>query len=348
VEGDHGVIIAHRTPPARARSGGTSVTGRRTREGEGPLPLDPDAARILHRLQATGGPPLEWLAPAEARVAGTALADLSPKDTMQVASVDRHVLGGVPCLVVAPRCPPPWPVLVWFHGGGWVLGTAEKTLHTPLDLAAAAGCAVVSAGYRLAPEHPFPAAVRDALAVTRAVLETGAVPGADPSRVAVGGDSSGGTLAAVAALRVRGLVHQLLAYPVVDATMAHPSYATMGEGYLLTASTMRWFLGLYLAGHDPDDPDASPLAAPDHLLRGACPAHLVLAGHDPLRDEGEAYAARLAAAGVAVEVSRYEGQMHGFLTMGAVIPTGAAALADAAARLRRAFDRGPRAHARSG
>jgi acetyl esterase/lipase len=270
-------------------------------------------------------------------VAAEALADLSPPDTGQVASVVGQSVGGVPCLVVTPFGTGPWPALVWLHGGGWVLGTAQDTLHTALDLAAAARCVVVSVDYRLAPEHPFPAAVDDACSVVRAVRAPGGLTGVDPDRVAVGGDSSGGNLAAVAALKVPGLVHQLLAYPVVDATMSHPSYKTEGDGYLLTASMMRWFFRQYLGDADPSDPDVSPLLAPEATIRRASPAHLVVAGYDPLHDECEAYAARLEGAGVAVDVSRYHGQMHGFFTMGAVIPTGAAALMEAAGRLRRAW-----------
>jgi acetyl esterase len=270
-------------------------------------------------------------------VAAEALADLSPPDTDQVASVTEQSVGGVPCVVVTPFGTGPWPALVWVHGGGWVLGTAQDTLHTALDLAAAARCVVVSVDYRLAPEDPFPAAVDDTCSVVRAVQAPGALADVDPTRIAVGGDSSGGNLAAVAALKVPGLVHQLLAYPVVDATMSHPSYAAMGDGYLLTASMMRWFFRQYLGDADPSDPDVSPLLAPEPTIRHTCPAHLVVAGYDPLHDEGEAYATRLESAGVAIDVSRYDGQMHGFFTMGSVIPTGAAALVDAAGRLRRAW-----------
>jgi acetyl esterase len=304
------------------------------------MPLDPDADAILTLMRAQGMPRRETLTPAEARAATAAAAALSPDQGAEVASVEARDVGGVPCLVVTPDGSGPWPVLVWFHGGGWVIGSAGESLHTARDLAAGASCLVVSVDYRLAPEHPFPAAYDDALAVTRAVLEQAGTLGGDPTRVAVGGDSSGGNLAAVAALAVPGLVHQLLAYPVLDATMSQPSYSTAGEGYILTASMMRWFVDHYVGDADPEDPRISPLLAPDEALRRACPAHVVVAGYDPLRDEGEAYAARLAAAGVPTDVSRYEGQMHGMLTMGAIIPTGAAALSGAAATLRRAFGGG--------
>jgi len=293
--------------------------------------LDPDAANLLDALRSAGGPPIESLSPDEARSAMAAMAALSPAEGAEVASVETRIVAGVRCQVVTPIGSGPWPTLVWFHGGGWVLGNATESLHTARDLAAGAGCVVVSADYRLAPEHRFPAAIDDALAVTRAVVAEATTP------VAVGGDSAGGNLAAVVAWSVPGLVHQLLAYPVTDATMSQPSYSTMADGYLLTAAMMRWFVDHYAGGADRSDPRMSPLAAPAGTLSRACPAQIVLAGYDPLHDEGEAYGRRLADAGVAVEVCRYDGQMHGMLTMGAIVPTGAEALSSAADRLSRAF-----------
>jgi acetyl esterase len=254
-----------------------------------------------------------------------------------VASVEKRTVGGVPCLVVTPSGSGRRPVLVWFHGGGWVIGSAEQSLHTAKDLAAGAGCVVVVPDYRLAPEHPFPAAYDDALSVTRATLEQADELGGDPSRVAVGGDSAGGNLAAIAALGVPGLVHQVLAYPVTDATMSQPSYGRVERGYLLTASMMRWFVDLYVGDADATDPRISPLFVSDDVLATTCAAHVVTAGYDPLFDEGEAYAARLAQLEVPTIVSRYHGQMHGFLTMGASIPTGAMALDEAVGHLRTAF-----------
>ncbi len=270
---------------------------------------------------------------------------LSPYEGAVVGSVEERPVAGVGCVVATPQGAGPWPVLVWFHGGGWVLGTAPLVTFTARDLAAGAGCVVVSVDYRLAPEHPFPAAYDDALAVTRAVVEDPAAVGGRPDAVAVGGDSAGGNLAAAVALAVPGLRHQLLAYPVLDATMSSPSYDVVAEGYLLTRSAMGWFVDLYLQGADPMDRRVSPLFATDAELAATCPAHVVVAGYDPLRDEDLAYAERLSAAGVAVEVSRYDGQMHGFFTMGDVLPTGAAALDDACAKLRRAFATEDRADA---
>lgn len=293
--------------------------------------LDPDAAALLEALRSAGGPPIESLSPEEARQAVAAMVALAPAEGAAVAAVERREVAGVPCHLVTPYGDPPWPVLVWFHGGGWVLGSSTESLPTARDLASGAGCKVVSVDYRLAPEHPFPAAVDDAIGVTRQVLHESTAP------VAVGGDSAGGNLAAVVAWSVPGLVHQLLAYPVTDATMSQPSYSTMGEGYLLTAAMMRWFVDHYAGRADRSDPRMSPLAAPAATLSRACPAHLVLAGYDPLHDEGQAYGHRLAEAGVEVAVSHYDGQMHGMLTMGEVLPTGAAALQEAAGKLRRVF-----------
>lgn len=301
------------------------------------MPLDPDAEKLLDLLRQQGAAPIETLSPEEARATTAAAAALSADPGADVASVEKRTVGGVPSLVVTPAGPGRLPVLVWFHGGGWVIGSAEQSLHTAKDLAAGAGCVVVVPEYRLAPEHPFPAAYDDALSVTRATLQQAHELGGDPSRVAVGGDSAGGNLAAIAALGVPGLVHQFLAYPVTDATMSQPSYGRVERGYLLTASMMRWFVDLYVGDADATDPRISPLFASEDALGRTCPAHVVTAGYDPLFDEGEAYAARLAQLGVPTIVSRYDGQMHGFLTMGASIPTGATALDEAVGHLRTAF-----------
>jgi acetyl esterase len=306
------------------------------------VPLDADAEKLLDLLRQQNAPAMETLSPEQARATSAAAMGLSADPGAEVASVEEREIGGVPSLVVTPMASGRidsdlWPVLVWFHGGGWVIGSAELSLHTARDLAAGAGCVVVVPDYRLAPEHPFPAAFDDAVAVTRAVVDQADELGGDPSRVAVGGDSAGGNLAAVAAQWVAGLVHQLLAYPVIDATMTQPSYHRMERGYLLTASMMQWFVDCYVGNGDPDDPRISPLFAPDKVLRRTCPAHVVVAGYDPLCDEDQAYSDRLADLGVPTVVSRYDGQMHGFLTMGAALPTGAAALEEAIGHLRLAF-----------
>lgn len=301
------------------------------------MALDPDAEALRVAMLEQGLAPMETLTPEEVRARTEEARALSPYEGAPVASVVERTLGGVPCLVVTPVGDGPWPVLVWYHGGGWVLGTAAMSEPTARDLAAASGCLVVSADYRLAPEHVFPAAYDDAVAVAEAVRKEVAEFGGDPSRVAVGGDSAGGNLAAAVALAVPDLAYQLLAYPVLDATMVRASYRSVADGYLLTAAAMRWFVDLYLDGADPTDQRVSPLLTDDDSLRRTCPAHVVTAGADPLRDEGLAYVERLQAVGVPVTSAHYEGQMHGFFTMGDLLPTGASALSDAGARLRAAL-----------
>jgi acetyl esterase len=203
---------------------------------------------------------------------------------------------------------------------------------------------VVSVDYRLAPEHPFPAAVTDAADALGAVVSRAGEWGIDPGRLAVGGDSAGGNLAAVTARHWRDtgsppLRLQLLVYPVCDLTNdleRFPSLRENGDGYVLTAETMAFFGDTYLPGDlDRSDPDASPLSAPD--LAGVAPALVITAEFDPLRDEGEAYAARLAAAGVPTTLTRYDGAVHTFFQMGGITGIGAEAVAQAAAALRAAL-----------
>lgn len=226
-----------------------------------------------------------------------------------------------------------------------MLGGIETHHQLCRHLADASGAVVVSVGYRLAPEHPFPAAVEDALAATRAAVERGMEWGIDPARVAVGGDSAGGNLAAVVARRWRDqpgprLRLQVLLYPVCDLShdpVRFPSLAENAEGYLLTSETMRFFAATYL----PDaslrsHPDASPIEATD--LTGLPPAHVVVAGYDPLRDEGLAYARRLIEAGVPVEVRRDDGAVHAYLQMADRSGLARAAVQDVAGAVRRAVD----------
>ncbi|HJU19899.1 MAG TPA: alpha/beta hydrolase, partial [Stellaceae bacterium] len=229
------------------------------------------------------------------------------------------------------------PVLVYFHGGGWVIGDIDT--HDPVcrHLANAARCAVVSVDYRLAPEHKFPAAVEDCCAAIAWVAEEGAALGIDPARLAVGGDSAGGNLAAVASLcaRDRGgprICQQLLLYPALDAAMDHPSIIRFAEGHLLTRATMEWFYAQYLQGpEDIDDWRASPLRASD--LGRLPPAFIVTGGYDPLCDEGVAYARRLEKCGVPVRLRHHPDQIHGFVSMGKIIKAAHAALDEAAAAL---------------
>lgn len=230
------------------------------------------------------------------------------------------------------------PALVFFHGGGWTIGDLDTHDVLCRQLAAGASCAVFSVDYRLAPENPFPAAVEDALVATRYVASNPGLLKIDPKRIAVGGDSAGGNLAAVVALELRkhDLAYQLLIYPATDQRCEFDSHRRNGEGYLLTREAIDFFRGAYL----PDrahwtDWRASPLLAADH--RGVAPAYIVTAGLDPLLDEGHAYADKLMSAGVRVDYREYSDMVHGFILFGGVVDTANAAVAECCARLRDAF-----------
>ncbi|MEV4258764.1 alpha/beta hydrolase [Spirillospora sp. NPDC049652] len=238
-----------------------------------------------------------------------------------------------------PRSHGPLPALVYLHGGGWVVGGINSVDIACRELAAEVGCTVLNVGYRLAPEHPFPAAVEDAWAVVEALATHPERFGTHARAIAVAGDSAGGNLAAVVALlaRDRGirLVHQLLVYPATDMSADTPSWDAYGDGYGLDAATLRRFAALYRAGADPADPRLAPLRAPD--LSGLAPATVITADHDILRDEGEAYARRLAAAGVPVVRRRYAGTIHSFFLLPEMFEEGVEAQAFAVRRLRAAF-----------
>jgi acetyl esterase len=302
-------------------------------------PVDPGLQRFLDVLAGLEMPSLSALGPVEARRSFSALA--SGDSGPEVAGVhDRAIpgpAGDVPIRVYRP-VDGLLPVLVWYHGGGFVIGDLDTADGVARRLAVEAGCIVVSVDYRLAPEHPFPAAIEDAWAALEWVSGHADTMGGDPGRIAVGGDSSGGNLAAVTALRARdeGIVlrHQLLVYPSVDLDCSLDSESDFGDGYFLTKQEIDWFEGSYLAGHDPSDVQASPLHA---VLDDVAPAHVITAGYDPLGDEGRAYAAALAEAAVAVVDDRYPTMIHGFLQLGPVTPVAAAATTRAAMELARAL-----------
>lgn len=215
------------------------------------------------------------------------------------------------------------PVLVYFHGGGWTIGDLDTHDVLCRQLCNQSGCAVFSIDYRMGPEDKFPAAVNDCMAATEWIVAQAASLRVDPARLAVGGDSAGGNLAAVISLLARdkpgpAIRYQLLIYPATEAAGTLPSHARNGVGYLLTSRVMKWFMGNYVrTPEDMNDWRASPLFAPS--LKGLPPAMVLTAGFDPLVDEGKAYADRLLAEGVTTEYLCYEQQVHGFITMGKVL-----------------------------
>ncbi|MCY4583000.1 MAG: alpha/beta hydrolase [Chloroflexi bacterium] len=233
------------------------------------------------------------------------------------------------------------PVCMWFHGGGWVVGSIATNDATCRALANAAGAIIVSVDYRLAPEHKFPVPFDDCYAATEWAADNAASLGGDPSRLAVAGASAGGNLAAAVALRARdengpSLLHQSLIYPVVDNNFERPSYVENAEGYGLSYPTMRYFWQCYLADEaDASNPYVAPMAAED--LSGLPSAYVLTCEYDPLRDEGEAYAERLREAGVPVKVSRYDGMIHAFFNAGIPFTRTWDAINEAAAELRKAF-----------
>ena len=299
---------------------------------------------LLDGLAATEGPVLEDMPPEQARSMFKALAVMA--GTVEVARVEDRAIpgpgGDLPVRIYWPTAPagdPPG-VLVWLHGGGWVIGDLDTADGSARALAEGAGVVVVSVDYRLSPEHVAPAAIDDAAAALEWTVAHADELGVDPRRVAVGGDSAGGNLAALLCQRAQAdglppIAFQLLVYPVTDLTQSHPSCDENGDGYFLTRSAMTWFIGHHLGDLDPKDPTVSPLHADS--VAGLPPALVITAEFDPLRDEGEAYAARLREAGVAVEAVRYDGQIHGFFGMDALLDDGRAAVARAAGALRAAL-----------
>ncbi|MGA1723616.1 MAG: alpha/beta hydrolase, partial [Ilumatobacteraceae bacterium] len=281
------------------------------------MTLDASAQSVLSVFAQSDRPSPDALPIDEVREGYAALSSLGGTGA-EVATVDHRRIAGVPCVVITPIGAGPHPVIVWFHGGGWVLGSADQSIPVTRDLAAAAGCVVVSVDYRLAPEHPAPAAMVDCSAVTAWVIEHGAEEGWDSSRVAVGGDSAGGNLAAlVAQEQADALRAQLLVYPATDLTRSSPSHVENGEGFVLTARVIDWFVKNYLGGTgiDPADPTVSPAAASPRRLGRTARASIITAGYDPLRDEGRAYAEALRSAGVTVDHREWEGQFHPFFNL---------------------------------
>lgn len=308
------------------------------------MTLDAQAQNLLAAMEAQGMKDFSEMEVAEAREAALAFIDLQGEPE-QVAEVsDRTATGpagDIPVRVYRPTAGGTLPVVVYFHGGGWVIGDIEVADKACRSLANASGAVVVSVGYRKAPEFRFPVAPEDCYAATRWTVDNAAELGIDPARVAVAGDSAGGNLAAVVAqmARQRGgpaLVHQLLVYPATDAGGEYPSRVENGEGYLLSKSAMDWFYGHYLTSPaDVEDPLVSPIRAAD--LTGLPAATVITSGYDPLRDEGDAYAAALVAAGVEVHHQPNPTMVHGFWWMMGAIEHTRGSYDAAAANLRRSF-----------
>jgi acetyl esterase len=309
------------------------------------MPLDPEVKAYLDLLAAAGDRPNHELGVEEARrvIDARAAALFGPLDPVG-SVVDQAIPGPAGPVRVRIYEPDaswrPYPVLAYFHGGGWVVGSLDSHDGVCRALTARTPCVVVAVDYRLAPEHRFPAAIDDAWAAAAWLAEHAASIGANPARIAVGGDSAGGNLAAAVGLRARDrglpLALQVLVYPVTDYDFDRPSYAAYADGYGLTREAMRWYWDLYLgSAGDGFDPQASPLRAAD--VAGVAPALVITAECDPLCDEGEEYAARLAKAGVPVTLTRYDGIIHGFFRMPGTISRAHHALDEAAAALRAAF-----------
>lgn len=315
------------------------------------MELDPQAKDFLDRLAQAQLPPIQEQTVAQAR----AQMNLSTQflgSLPRVAGVqDRRIPGPgdeIRVRIITPERagPGPLPVLLYFHGGGWVLGNLESHEGVCRAIANAAGLIVVVVDYRLAPEHRFPAAVEDAYAAAVWAAAHVGEFGGDPARVAVGGDSAGGNLAAVACLMARDrggprVAFQLLIYPITDYNLHNTSYRQFAEGYFLTRGEMAWYWEHYVPKLDDRwHPHASPCQATD---RSGLPSALVItAGFDVLRDEGEHYAHQLQSAGVAVKISRYEGMIHGFIRRYPFFDQGKAAIEEIGRSLRQALViRGP-------
>jgi len=300
------------------------------------MPLNPEARAYLDRVAALNLPTLPELGAVLARKFLPNAEDLCAEPPALARVENRSIPGrggAIELRIYTPPGSPPHPILVYFHGGGWVLGDLDRVDRLCHTLSTRAASIVVSVDYRLAPEHPFPAAVEDADDAARWVAENATYIYGDPRRIRVGGDSAGGNLAAAVALTARDrgfptLEAQLLFYPVTRYGFETESYRQNAGGYGLSREDMIWFWRQYLkTPEDGENPRASPLLARSH--ENLPPALIVTAEYDPLRDEGEAYGESLRRSGVPVAVVRYEGTIHGFVTMAKILPEGRDAIARA-------------------
>ncbi|MBT2320898.1 alpha/beta hydrolase [Variovorax paradoxus] len=310
--------------------------------------LHPQAQAFIDLLVQRGVPPTHTLSPADARAYYRERRSVTQPTPGEVAEVRElsapGVHGAIPLRLYRPlgaSRAAVLPVLVYYHGGGWTIGDLDTHDTLCRELCNLSGCAVVAVDYRMGPEHRFPAAVDDAIAATRWVRKEAGALGLDAGRLAVGGDSAGGNLAAVVAIAARNagnlpIAFQLLIYPATDMRRVHPSHTTNGQGYVLTSDTIKYFHDHYITDLQHDlDWRASPLLHPD--LSRLPPALVLTAGYDPLRDEGLDYARALTAAGNRAVYVCFERQIHGFITMGRLLDEANAAVSLCAGELRRAL-----------
>jgi len=310
--------------------------------------LDPQAQALMNLMIEKGIPPVQTQTPLEARAAYRARRTFTQPDPPEVGRVQdlqfSHAGVSIAVRVYHPQgAGTALPALVYLHGGGWTIGDLETHDVLCRSFCQQAGGVVVSVDYRMGPEHKFPAAYEDAVAAWQWVASQAAALGIDPTRIAIGGDSAGGNLAAAACLGLRDLGHkpvmQLLIYPSTLMAPDTASYQTNGQGYMLTRDSMAWFTGNYLRGpQDTLDWRASPQLATSHA--NLPPALVLTAGFDPLRDEGMLYADALSRAGVASQYICFERQIHGFITMGRVLQEANTAVALCAQALRTAWKQG--------
>ena len=301
------------------------------------MPLHPQAQAVADFYAAMRTTPFEELSPTEAR----ALYSAGQVPSTEVVHEIRDVqAGAISCRLYRPSAKTDLGLLVFFHGGGWVIGDLNSHDGVCRSLANKSGHAVLSVDYRLAPEHKFPAAFDDCAATVKWAFENAKVLGIDNSRMAVGGDSAGGNLAAAVALaEVVPLKFQMLIYPAVDMRMESPSINENANGPILTKSVMAWFVAHYMSSDaDRAHISASPMLASDEQLKKMPPAIVITAQFDPLRDEGEAYGKRLVENGVSATITRYNGAFHGFFNMITILDDAQSAHAQASTLLKKYLD----------
>ncbi len=311
------------------------------------MTLDPQVKVILDQMAEAGGPKISEMSPEEARVVFNEMSTAFDNSDVPVGGVENRTIPGpggeIPVRLYTPVASGGGPLaaLVYYHGGGWVIGDLDSHDNTCRALSQTSGCKVIAVDYRLAPEHKFPAAADDAYAALTWVEKNAMEIGVDPNRIAVGGDSAGGNLAAAVCLMAKDkagpqVAFQLLIYPVAQIGIDSNSRRELATGYFLETETMVWFEDQYLADpKDADNPYASPLKASD--LSGLPPAYVITAGFDPLKDEGKAYADNLRTAGVDVQYVNYDGMIHGFVALTGAVEKAASAVADAGNAVKKAL-----------